>query len=804
MDSRPPNLLLLLTCILHFWQCARGQSSYTIDTVGLSIKPSSTVQSGTPVIIRCQVGVSLDSIPNLTHTFQFTRDDVVIHSSTTIEDLVEYELNPARAADSGNYECRVTVKDKSKASFIQKLDVTGLQTPILHLNKTMPYESEEFIATCSAPEEKGSLIFRFYQTFRSGESQKIKQTAPAGNSSETTLILRVIGDSFLTCDFEINLVSGPRRSNRSEEIPVIVKGLYISPIMNVLPFSNVYEGDVIEVVCKVVSPLKDIAVFLTRDRRILKQAPISLVHRFTAKEGDSGELVCKAEWGNVQKETYHTITVQELFSRPHLMVDPIDIFQGDRLRLTCSVSVYVPERINNDTLQFSIYKDNTQLINAQTYITVADPSKNGNYTCTVQANSHTQTFVKESQTVVVQAKVPVSKPVLTVVGGTLVLGKRFQLLCHSDSGTLPITYTMFGPNRLLETKVVSEEDEWAIFNSSAIYKISDLNNFLCHAKNSQHRTTKTESGQLGRSTNIIEPVSKPVLRVLPNMGDVSEGQDVTLMCSVQRGTPPISFSWYRTNKKDALASQTSMNLEGSHSISSIAGEQQGEYYCMSTNPADEAKQSYIVIIGVKMAGWKKGLIAVFCILLLLALILVIIFKKRLLQFKRKTTVELSVKAANNKVERLSLTQAEVNKDANVTPGIMGKSVWSEHVSGSESDDQNSVTAPEKSEPQYTEVQTKQTDPNRVPVKKGTDTVYSEVRNSKQGVPDQTDGGTVEYAQLNREADHNTDPSNLDDHSNHDDCSVQDGRTDETNCGIVNDDKTADTQNETVLHCQPLN
>lgn len=80
--------------------------------------------------------------------------------------------------------------------------------------------------------------------------------------------------------------------------------------MNVLPSSKVFEGDIIEVVCKVVSPLKNIEVFLTKDRRILKQAPVSLSHRFTAQEGDSGELTCKAEWGNVQKETYQAITVK--------------------------------------------------------------------------------------------------------------------------------------------------------------------------------------------------------------------------------------------------------------------------------------------------------------------------------------------------------------------------------------------------------------------------------------------------------------------------------------------------------------
>lgn len=45
---------------------------------------------------------------------------------------------------------------------------------------------------------------------------------------------------------------------------------------------------------------------------------------------------------------------------------------------------------------------------------------------------------------------------------------------------------------------------------------------------------------------------------------------------------------------------------------------------------------------MKLAGWKKGLIAAFCILLLVALLLVFIFKKHLLWFKKRATNELSV------------------------------------------------------------------------------------------------------------------------------------------------------------------
>ncbi|XP_068584104.1 platelet endothelial cell adhesion molecule isoform X2 [Cebidichthys violaceus] len=783
MDSRPPSpplLLLLLTCLLHLWQSARGQSSYTIDTVDLTILPSSTVQSGTPVTLRCQVRVSHDNIPHLKHAFQLRQDDVPVYSSTTKEDAITYELDPARAADSGSYECRVTVKDKSKGSFSKKLDVAGLQTPVLYLNKTSPYESEEFTASCSAPEEKGSLTFSFYQRFRDGDLKRIKQTARTGNSSETTLVLRSVGDSVLYCDYEVNLVSGSRRSNRSDEILVIVKELYISPIMNVLPSTEVFEGEVMEVVCKVVNPPKNIDVFLTRDRRILKKAPVGLSHRFTAQEGDSGKLVCKAEWGNVQKETNKTITVKELFSKPQLTVNPTDIFEGGRFKLTCSVSIYVPERIGNESIQFSIYKDNVKLTSAETYVAVAQPSKNGNYTCRAQALRH-NVKEKESQAAVVEAKVPVSEPMLSVVGGTLVLGKHFQLLCHSDSGTLPIIYTLNGPDRLAKTSVVSKPGEAAIFNSSAIYKTSDLNNFLCHARNGENRPPMRGTGQQLLRSIIIEPVSRPVLIVQPGAGDVSEGQDMTLVCSVQRGTLPISFSWFHAETEGALFSQTSKKREESYSISNVRGEQRGKYYCVGNNPANETKQSLTVMIRVNMAGWKKGLIAVFvvCILLILALILIMALKRRLLLFKRKRTGELSVKSASTKTERLSLTQTEVNDAANVTPGMIGKSVWSEHVSGSESEDQNSVTAPEKPpEPQYTDVQTRQADPNRAPVKKGTDTVYSEVRRSKQGVPEQADAGSVEYAQLNHDTDRHSD------HGNHGDHIVQDDYIDEIDIDSV--------------------
>lgn len=81
------------------------------------------------------------------------------------------------------------------------------------------------------------------------------------------------------------------------------------------------------------------------------------------------------------------------------------------------------------------------------------------------------------------------------------------------------------------------------------------------------------------------------------MGNIAEGQDMTLVCSVQRGTPPIVFSWHHTKEDGVLASQASDTLNASFNITNMQAKHQGAYYCTSTNPAREIKQSQRVTIG---------------------------------------------------------------------------------------------------------------------------------------------------------------------------------------------------------------
>lgn len=112
-------------CVCVFVCVTSWPKAYTINTVGLRILPNKTVESGTLVGLSCEVSVSHDPSLQLTHIFQFLRYDVPVHSVNTTDTKALYKLSPARAADSGTYECTVTVMEKRKNSDQQKLTVTG-------------------------------------------------------------------------------------------------------------------------------------------------------------------------------------------------------------------------------------------------------------------------------------------------------------------------------------------------------------------------------------------------------------------------------------------------------------------------------------------------------------------------------------------------------------------------------------------------------------------------------------------------------------------------------------------------------
>ena len=100
----------------------------------------------------------------------------------------------------------------------------GLQTPVFTLSADEAYESEELVAICSAPQEKGALVFQFFQRPAGGTVSLLKQAFSVGNWSETRLVLREAGDRDMFCNYSIPMAPQAGSSNSSNMLHGVSKG----------------------------------------------------------------------------------------------------------------------------------------------------------------------------------------------------------------------------------------------------------------------------------------------------------------------------------------------------------------------------------------------------------------------------------------------------------------------------------------------------------------------------------------------------------------------------------------------------
>ncbi|KAI4881302.1 hypothetical protein NFI96_029911 [Prochilodus magdalenae] len=682
---------------------------------------SDTVERGTNVTLRCEAKVSHSSSHPI-HSFTFILYENVIYSKNSSMSVVERSLAPAMSSNSGDYKCGVRVGNKDKRSEIRKLTVTGLQTPHLKVQSGVVYEGDEIMATCSATEETGSMLFTF---FSNGEEIK---TIFRTNSVNATIPLKKIGENNLHCNYRHVLHPNGILSNNSNTVKVIVQNLNITPSIRIWPSANVVEGDRVHINCSVPGyHQSDLEIFLIKNS-LLWSDHKPFMHSLEARVENSGEYVCKAEKGNVQKTSTDNLVVSELFSVPVLSITSEQIFEGDVFFLSCRTSTIYQKRITHANVTYTIYKNQHILKAGHIFNTTASQAMNGNFTCVAEAKS----IKKTSKQLTINVKVPVSIPVIGTVGQVIVK-KPFQILCESMLGTLPITYTLLKSQRPMSQMNTTGSLRRALFNIPYIDHKDEIHSFTCQAEN--QGPGYSESSQ-DLNAAVIEPVSKPVLTLSPKDHTITEGMEVNLYCSVKEGTVPVTFTWYRRGSTQHVHATRSYRSEGKYNIDRITREHRGSYYCEAFNDAGVTSSSRDVHLSVNLADWKKAVIAVICILILVLIvtILVLFLKKTGAPRKRKKAVELSVKSArpkSNDPMRMSLTlDFEENAAVNTSPGVMGKSVWSEHVSDSESDDSSREEESEKL--QYTENHPQCTVDSEEAPTQDTSVVNGKVLDCKQG------------------------------------------------------------------------
>ncbi|XP_060725008.1 platelet endothelial cell adhesion molecule isoform X1 [Tachysurus vachellii] len=609
--SRLNRLPLFLLAIIAT-TCTGAESGFVLKSVELHVTPADTVERGTELKLTCIANVGHSGTSPVLH-FSFFKDynkhNSVHISQTNTSNQVTYSISKARASHSGKYQCDVKVNGQYMESSNQMISVKGLQTPVLSVDKQDVNEGSTVRVHCRAEEESGDLIF----LIKNGSSELYHGQGSSGEV-QWNLALQHVGTSELSCSYAIRLPLDTLQSNTSNVVSVVVRELDFKPTIRVFPSEHVIEGDSVDISCGLAGDYHGSpSLSLFKGLHLFQTGNVS-EYKTVVNANDSGSYECSVRMDNVVKSVYANLTVKELFSTPVLTIIPAEVFEGQQVTVTCSSSEFASERIGRRDVRYSIYRNNQELGSSDSsYRDKASSRTNGNYTCTARVNN----TVKWSDMKVFIAKVLISKPTITV-RGEVILGRSFQMECRSDRGSFPITYTLKRNNVVLARTSVSEAYQKAIFNSSIQHE-NQIQEFRCEAQNNGEDSAQMSDALL---TSVTVPVQKPTLMTLPE--DITEDDEVNFLCFVMKGSPPISFKWYKDDNRRPLDTVTVMTNFSMYSVPSVKSFHSGSYHCEALNGAGKVEVSNTIPITVKMARWKKGLIVGVCVLCVIGLILTLL------------------------------------------------------------------------------------------------------------------------------------------------------------------------------------
>ncbi|XP_042308575.1 platelet endothelial cell adhesion molecule isoform X2 [Sceloporus undulatus] len=595
-------LLILLQCC----KLKAQDGVFTIQKVTLWANPPDQVQNGKPLTLNCSADVIKSEHFRLSYIFSFFKYNKVLFNSTSEQAWAQYTIPKARFSDSGEYDCTLRAEGKIKSSDPVTVKVKGITKPKLTVQKEQVMEGEKVSLRCEIPEEKPPFYFTFYKIQQSAVPHIKNRTQGPVNENFADFEFPIeAGDKILRfeCTVRMNSVTGQEMSEPSNRTIVTVVEPFTNPIITIHPPQNITEGDKIDIECTtVLGSQGQTEILIQKNRTILNstKGKEKVTYSKIATMEDNDNYTCKAELGSVSKTSVANVVVTELFSRPELIVQKPNLDEASLLVVQCQVN-------GPQSIDIFLLKNNKVLRNSSTYMHRAQVSDSGAYLCRAEVKG----IVKESDPVLVRVYAPVSKPVLSQpVSQVAVLGKYFILYCNSSQGTPPIIYTLYRGNVSVKNKTVEAKNKAAKFEVQAM-GMHPLEEYSCHAQNGHSRTEKST----GLNITVIAPVGNVSLGRLPE-GDVEDGQELTLLCSVSSGSFPIEFRFFREDNAKSLHWVTEGKKHRAFwHRTGITSQDTGRYFCRADNQAKSFVESKKIAVNVVLASWKKWLVVTVMLIL---------------------------------------------------------------------------------------------------------------------------------------------------------------------------------------------
>ncbi|XP_042111957.1 Fc receptor-like protein 2 isoform X5 [Ovis aries] len=260
------------------------------------------------------------------------------------------------------------------------------------------------------------------------------------------------------------------------------------------------------------------------------------------------------------------------FSSDKLILQaPHPVFEGDDVVLRCQAREKAKE--------ISLYRNKTLI---QSDFTLKSVSRNNDtYHCTALIQGFLWTWRKEiSKHLTIQVQELFPPPMLIASPSSPIEGSPVTLKCETwlppQRSHIQLQFCFFREDKALQ-KCWSSSPELTL---PTVWS-EDAESYWCQAES----VTPSIRKRSLRSQLYVQriPVSDVTLEIQPPEGQLIEGENLILICSVAKGTGTVTFSWHREGTVRSLGTKTQRSLSAVLQILTVKESDAGRYYCAADN-----------------------------------------------------------------------------------------------------------------------------------------------------------------------------------------------------------------------------
>ncbi|XP_007171883.2 Fc receptor-like protein 3 [Balaenoptera acutorostrata] len=254
---------------------------------------------------------------------------------------------------------------------------------------------------------------------------------------------------------------------------------------------------------------------------------------------------------------------------------PHPVFEGDDVTLRCQG--------REETSETVLYKNEKKISkSSKSTFTLNSVSRdNDKYYCTASKKNFWGITKKEtSKPLTIQVQELFPHPVLTARPSQPIEGRTVTLKCETwlppQRSYIQLQFCFFREDQALGSGWSSSPE----LNLPTIWS-EDSGSYWCQAETVTHLVRKRSLRSQIRVQRV--PVSDVNLEIQPPEGQLIEGENLLLICSVAKGTGTVTFSWHREGTVRILGTKTQRSLSAELQILTVKERDAGRYYCAADN-----------------------------------------------------------------------------------------------------------------------------------------------------------------------------------------------------------------------------